>query len=54
MPLRPSRAARRGVVRAPVARAVVTAGTAAAVAAGVNRLHDRRTGRRVTRPGAAT
>jgi hypothetical protein len=51
MPLRPTRAARRGVVRAPVARAVVTARTAAAVAAGVNRLHDRR---RTARPGAVT
>jgi hypothetical protein len=46
MPLRPARAARRGVVRAPVARTAATVGTAAVVAHGVNRRHDRREDRR--------
>jgi hypothetical protein len=39
MPLRPARAARRGVLGAPVPRSVATAGTIAAVARGVDRRH---------------
>ena len=42
MPLRPGRAARRGVIGAPVARTAAVVGTAAVVAHGVNRRHDRR------------
>ena len=46
MPLRPVRAARRGVIGAPVARTAAVVGTAAVVAHGVNRRHDRREDRR--------
>lgn len=46
MPLRPVRAARRGVIAAPVARTATAVGTAAVVAHGVNRRQDRRQGRR--------
>lgn len=46
MALRPTRAARRGVVGAPVARTAATVGTAAVVAHGVNRRQDRRLDRR--------
>lgn len=42
MPLRPARVARRGVIGAPVARTAAAVGTAAVVAHGVNRRHDRR------------
>ena len=42
MPLRPVRAARRGVIGAPVARTAAVVGTAAVVAHGVNRRQDRR------------
>ena len=46
MPLRPARAARRGVIGAPVARTAATVGTAAVVAQGVRRRGDRRDDRR--------
>jgi hypothetical protein len=46
MPLRPARAARRGVVGRPVARTAATVGTAAVVAHGVNRRQARRQDRR--------
>ena len=46
MPLRPVRAARRGVIGAPVARTAAVVGTAAVVAHGVNRRQDRREDRR--------
>lgn len=46
MPLRPARAARRGVVGAPVARTAAVVGTAAVVAHGVGRRQDRREDRR--------
>ena len=46
MPLRPARAARRGVIGAPVARTAATVGTVAVVAHGVNRRGDRREDRR--------
>ena len=46
MPLRPARAARRGVIGAPVARTAAVVGTAAVVAHGVNRRQDRRESRR--------
>jgi hypothetical protein len=46
MPLRPARAARRGVIGAPVARTAAVVGTAAVVAHGVNRRSDRREDRR--------
>jgi hypothetical protein len=46
MPLRPARAARRGVIGRPVARTAATVGTAAVVAHGVDRRQDRRSGRR--------
>jgi hypothetical protein len=46
MPLRPARAARRGVIGAPVARTAAVVGTAAVVAHGVDRRHDRRDDRR--------
>ena len=46
MPLRPARVARRGVIGAPVARTAAVVGTAAVVAHGVNRRHDRRDNRR--------
>jgi hypothetical protein len=46
MPLRPARAARVGVVGAPVARTAAVVGTAAVVAHGVDRRHDRRGDRR--------
>lgn len=46
MPLRPARAARRGVVGAPVARTAASVGTAAVAVHGVNRRQDRRLGRR--------
>lgn len=46
MPLRPARVARRGVVRAPVARTAAVVGTAAVVTHGVNRRMDRRDDRR--------
>ena len=42
MPLRPARAARRGVIGRPVARTAAVAGTAAVAVHGVNRRHDRR------------
>jgi hypothetical protein len=44
--LRPARAARRGVIGAPVARTVAVVGTTAVVAHGVGRRHDRREDRR--------
>ena len=46
MPLRPARAARRGVIGAPVARTAAVAGTAVVAAHGVGRRHDRRGDRR--------
>lgn len=46
MPLRPARAARQGVIAAPVARTATVVGTAAVVSHGVNRRQDRRQGRR--------
>ena len=46
MPLRPARAARRGVIDAPVARTAAVVGTAAVVVHGVNRRSDRREDRR--------
>ena len=46
MPLRPARAARRGVVGRPVARTAAVVGTAAVVSHGVNRRQDRREDRR--------
>lgn len=46
MPLRAARAARRGVIRAPVARTAAVVGTAAVVSHGVNRRQDRRENRR--------
>ena len=46
MPLRPARAARRGVIGAPVARTAAVVGTAAVVSHGVERRHDRREDRR--------
>lgn len=46
MPLRPARAARRGVIGAPVARTAAVVGTAAVVSHGVNRRSDRRDDRR--------
>ena len=46
MPLRPARAARRGVIGAPVARTAAVVGTAAVVSHGVNRRQDRREDRR--------
>jgi len=46
MPLRPARAARRGVIGAPVARTAAVAGTAAVAVHGVNRRSDRRDDRR--------
>jgi hypothetical protein len=42
MPLRRARAARRGVIGAPVARTAAVVGTAAVVSHGVNRRQDRR------------
>ena len=42
MPLRPARAARRGVIGGPVAKTAAAAGTAVVVAHGVNRRRDRR------------
>ena len=50
MPLRPVRAARRGVIGAPVARTAAVVGTAAVVVHGVNRRQDRREDRATTRP----
>jgi predicted amino acid dehydrogenase len=44
--LRPARAARRGVIGAPVARTVAVVGTTGVVAHGVGRRHDRREDRR--------
>ena len=41
MPLRPARAARRGVIGAPVARTAAVVGTAAVVTHGVRRRGDR-------------
>jgi hypothetical protein len=49
MPLRPARAARRGVIGAPVARTAATVGTAAVVVHGVRRRGDRREDRREDR-----
>jgi hypothetical protein len=49
MPLRVARAARRGVIGAPVARTAVAVGTTAAVVRGVDRRHDRREDRREDR-----
>ena len=49
MPLRPARAARRGVIGAPVARTAATVGTAAVVVHGVRRRGDRREDRRARR-----
>ena len=46
MPLRPARAARRGVIGAPVARTAAVAGTAAVAVHGVRRRGDRREDRR--------
>jgi hypothetical protein len=46
MPLRPARAARRGVIGAPVARTAATVGTAVVVAHGIDRRGDRREDRR--------
>jgi hypothetical protein len=46
MPLRPARAARRGVIGAPVARTAAVVGTAAVVTHGVRRRGDRREDRR--------
>jgi len=46
MPLRPARAARRGVIGAPVARTAAVVGTAAVVTHGVRRRGDRRDDRR--------
>jgi len=46
MPLRPVRAARRGVIGRPVARTAAVVGTAAVVSRGVNRRQDRRQDRR--------
>ena len=40
MPLRPARAARRGVIGAPVARTAAVVGTAAVVTHGVRRRDD--------------
>ena len=44
MPLRPARAARVGVIGAPVARTAAVVGTAAVVSHGVDRRQDRREG----------
>ena len=41
MPLRPVRAARHGVIGAPVARTVAVVGTAKVVSNGINRRQDR-------------
>lgn len=46
MPLRPGRAGRRGVIGGPVVRTAAVVGTAAVVANGVERRHDRREDRR--------
>jgi hypothetical protein len=46
MPLRPVRAARRGVIGRPVARTAAVVGTAAVVSRGVNRRQERRQDRR--------
>ena len=46
MPLRPARAARPGVIGAPVARTAAVVGTATVVHHGVNRRQDRRDDRR--------
>ena len=46
MPLRAARAARRGVVGAPVARTAAVVGTTAVVAHGIGRRRDRREDRR--------
>ncbi len=46
MPLRPARAARVGVIGAPVARTAAVVGTAAVVSHGVDRRQDRREDRR--------
>jgi hypothetical protein len=46
MPLRPARAARVGVIGAPVARTAVVVGTAKVVSNGVDRRQDRRDDRR--------
>lgn len=46
MPIRRARAARRGVIGAPVARTAAVVGTAAVVSHGVNRRQDRREDRR--------
>ena len=46
MPLRPARAARRGVIGAPVARTAAVVGTTAVVVRGVDRRSDRRRDRR--------
>ena len=48
MPLRPARAARRGVVGRPVARTAAVVGTAKVVSNGVDRRQDRRDDRRAT------
>jgi len=58
MPLRPARAARRGVFGGPVARSGAVVGTGAVVSRGVNRRQDRREDRRDRRrradPAAGT
>ena len=46
MPLRPARAALRGVIGGPVARTAAVVGTAAVVSHGVDRRQDRRDDRR--------
>lgn len=46
MPLRPARAARRGVIAAPVARTAAVVGTAKVVSNGIDRRQDRREDRR--------
>ena len=49
MPLRPARAARVGVIGAPVARTAAVVGTAVVVSHGVDRRQDRREDRRDSR-----
>jgi hypothetical protein len=46
MPLRPMRAARRGVIGGPVVRTAAAVGTTAVAVHGINRRHDRREDRR--------
>ena len=54
MPLRPARAARRGVIGAPVARTAALVGTTAVVAHGVGRRHDATTGATTAETDATT